>query len=296
VATDIPAGLLFKAAPEPPKTFNVLLYGPMGSGKSTGAATAPGPILWVNAQGDGALRFPRKVAAERGTQILEVEVPNPRPNRPVDVAQVLRNVLAYWKAAHEPRPATIVLDTIGDVRERLAKQYVNPRSKDTRSQWGEVAKVLKEFTLELRDEPVNLVMIAHESVEDADDDRIVRPAIGGALTEGIPNEMDVVGYCGASIDPETRERRYEAVFVETKGRRAKDRSNGLGVHRVLDLSEWLEAYQQALAPDTSDVPWSKDFDPKESARIDAETAAAEAKADPDAPETQTTLEEAGSTA
>jgi hypothetical protein len=253
--TDVPAGLMFKAEPEPPRNFNVLLYGPMGSGKSTGAATAPAPILWVNAQGDGAMRFPRLKAAELGSLILEVEVPNPKPNHPADIAQVLRDVLAYWKRGTEPRPATIVLDTVGDVRERLAKQFVNPRSKDTRSQWGEVAKVLKEFTLELRDEPVNLVMLAHESVEDSDDDRIVRPAIGGALTEAIPNEMDVVGYCGAVIDAETRERRYEAVFVETKGRRAKDRSNGLGVHRVIDLTEWLAAFREALTPDDSDLPF-----------------------------------------
>jgi hypothetical protein len=29
---------------------------------------------------------------------------------------------------------------------------------------------------------VNLVLIAHENVEDADDDRIVRPKIGGAFS------------------------------------------------------------------------------------------------------------------
>lgn len=254
--TDVPI-LMFKPAPKPPETFNALLYGPMGSGKSTGAATAPGPILWINAQGDGALQFPRKIAAERGTQILEVEI----PKRGADVAQILRNVLSYWRSGTEPRPRSIVMDTVGDVRDRLAKQFVNPRAKDTRSQWGEVAKVLKEFTLELRDEPVNLIFLAHESIEDTDDDRIVRPAIGGALTEGIPNEMDVVGYCGAVIDPETRARTYEAVFVETKGRRAKDRSNGLGVHRVIDLSEWLPAYAAALTPDTSDIPFAPDFKP-----------------------------------
>lgn len=245
--------LTFVDPPGPPETANILLYGPMGSGKSTGAATAPGPILWINAQGAGALRFPRKVAAERGTQILEVEI----PKAGADVAEILRDVLRYWKDGHEPRPRTIVMDTVGDVRERLAKQFVNPRSKDTRNQWGEVAKILKEFVLALRDEPVNLVMVAHESVEDADDDRIVRPQIGGALTEGIPNEMDVVGYCGPVRDEETGERRYEAVFVEVKGRRAKDRSNGLGTHRPIDLTEWLATFSDALTPDGGPVPWDE---------------------------------------
>jgi hypothetical protein len=254
--TDIP-DLTFVDEPAAPDNFNVLCYGPMGSGKSTGAATAPGPILWLNAQGAAAMRFPRKTAREHGTQILEVEIPK---DRGADVAQILRNVIAYWRSDQQPRPATIVMDTVGDVRDRLAKQFVNPSAKDTRKQWGDVAKVLKEFVLFFRDEPVNLVLLAHESVEDSGDDRIIRPAIGGALTEGIPNEMDVVGYCGAVRDNDTGARRYEAVFVEVNGRRAKDRSNGLGTHRPIDLTEWLAAYRAALTPDVEPVPWD-DADP-----------------------------------
>jgi len=47
---------LFDAPPVyGPETMNCLLYGSPGAGKTTGAATAPGPIVWVNLDGSNAL-------------------------------------------------------------------------------------------------------------------------------------------------------------------------------------------------------------------------------------------------
>src|SRR5262249_9893322 len=55
--SDLATGLMFEEPPPVPDTANFLLYGPPKSGKSTAAATAPGPILWVSAEGPGALAF-----------------------------------------------------------------------------------------------------------------------------------------------------------------------------------------------------------------------------------------------
>jgi hypothetical protein len=109
----------------------------------------------------------------------------------------------------------------------------------------------------MRDLPVNLVLIAHQNVEDAEGERIVRPLIGGALTEEIPGEVDVIAYTHSFKDDDSGERRYVGQLVEAKGRIAGDRSGGLGPVRDLDLSEWLTAYRAALAPDVSDLPWSE---------------------------------------
>jgi hypothetical protein len=73
-ATDVPAGLMFETPPDLPETVNFLLYGPPKTGKTSTAATAPGPNLWVNAEGPGALAYARKIAAQRGNEILEVRI------------------------------------------------------------------------------------------------------------------------------------------------------------------------------------------------------------------------------
>jgi hypothetical protein len=269
VSSDI-GGLVFEDAPDAPETYNVLLYGPPKSGKSTAAATAPGPVLWVSAEGPGALAYARKIAAQRGTQILETRI-----GRQTDTRELLREVIRHVKEQRDPMPRTVVVDTLAKVREALIRQIVVPGAKNSIQQFGEVARILREFIQTMRDLPVNLVLIAHQDIADADGERIVRALIGGALTEEIPGEVDVIAYTHSFKDEETGGRRYVGQLVEAKGRIAGDRSGGLGPVRDLDLSEWLGAYREALRPDTSDVPFAEDFDPAESARIDAEAADAE---------------------
>jgi AAA domain len=245
------ATLTFATAPDVPDTFNVLLYGPPKSGKTTAAATAPGPILWVNAEGAGALGYARKVAAERGTEIHEVRITRGSG----DVREVLRQVLEHVRAGVDPAPRTIVVDTLGKTRDAMVKQIVQPGSRNTLQQYGEVNRVLSEFITFLRDQPVNMVLLAHEAVSDCDGERIVEPLIGGALTQFAPGEVDVLAYCGIVTDDDTGYRRYVGQLVEGRGRRAGDRSGGLGSTRDLDVSEWLAAYGAALAPQGDAAPF-----------------------------------------
>lgn len=256
MSSDVPAGLLFEAPPEVPKTFNTLLYGPPKCGKSTAAATAPGPILWVNAEGPNALDFARKVATERGSQILEV-----RFTRTAPAKDKLRQVLQYVLGAQEPRPQTVVVDTLAKIREALIREIVVPGAKNSLQQYGDVAKILGDFVNVLRDAPVNMVLIAHQNVSDVEGDRIVEPLIGGALTNVIPGEVDVLAYCGRVKNDDGV--RYVAQLVEGRGRNAGDRSGALGEVRDLDLTEWLSAYRAGLTPDESDLPFSEDFNPDE---------------------------------
>jgi hypothetical protein len=118
--SDIPTGLQFVQAPPAPTTFNVLLWGQPKSGKSTAAATAPGPILWINAEGLGALGYARKTAKERGTEVLEVMVDKRQRN----AAQVLEEVYRHVRSGEEPQPATVVVDTLGKLRDALIEQFV----------------------------------------------------------------------------------------------------------------------------------------------------------------------------
>jgi hypothetical protein len=249
--SDVPAGLdaFIVENVGSPKNFNVLLYGAPKTGKSTAAATAPGPILWINAEGPGALGYARKIAASRGTRILEVRV-----ERDMDARQLLRDAIKYVRNHGELQ--SVVVDTLAKLRDALIRQIVVPGAKNSIQQFGEVAKILEEFVQVMRDEPVNLVLLAHQEVADADGDRIVQPLIGGALTAKIPGEVDIVAYAGSFVDEESGERRYVGQLVERNGRVAGDRSGSLGAVRDLDLSEWLGVYRAALTPDDSDLPFS----------------------------------------
>lgn len=248
--TDVPT-LPFVQEPAAPETFNVLLYGPPKSGKSTAAATAPGPLLWLNLEGGNALGFARRIAAERGSAIHEV-----RPERAAMLRPVLDEIYRHVASGQKPHVQTVVVDTVGKLRDHLARNIGGEHPKI--QHWGEVAKIIEGFVAALRDLPVNVVFIAHESVKDSDDgDRIVEPLIGGATTAKVCGEVDVIAYCGRV--EEENGARYVGVLAEHKGRRAGDRSGGLGSSRELDLSEWLGVYREALTPDTSDVPFAEDF-------------------------------------
>lgn len=249
---DMPV-LQFVEEPPAPEQFNVLLYGPAGSGKSTAAATSPSPILWVNAEGPNALAYARKTAAERAGRILEVRLDH---QATPDVRQTLREVIRYARDGRDPQIATVVVDTLAKVREALIQQLVVPGAKNSLQQYGDVAKALGGFVRTLRDLPVNVILIAHEDVADVDGDRIIRPLIGGALTETIPGEVDVMAYC--AVHREENKVSYLGQLIEGRGRRAKDRSGGLGVVRSLDMSEWLGTYREALG--VTPVPWEDGFE------------------------------------
>jgi hypothetical protein len=253
--SDFSSSLVFVEPPPAPETFNVLLYGPPKSGKSTAAATAPGPILWVSAEGPGALSYARKVAAGRGTEILEVRI-----GRGTDARQVLRDVIQHVRDGFQPEVRTVAVDTLAKVREALIRQIVVPGAKNSIQQFGEVARILREFVQSMRDLPVNFVLIAHQDVSDTDGERIVRPLVGGALTEEIPGEVDVIAYTHSFKDEESGDRRYVGQLVEAKGRIAGDRSGSLEPVLDLDLSAWLATYRAALTAGEGDVPFFSEAD------------------------------------
>lgn len=251
MTTDVPT-LIFAQAPPAPETINILAYGPPGSGKTTAAASLHpcGPLLWVNAEGPNALAYARKVAGN--ANVLEVAI---EQREGFDTVTTLREVVRYVRSGQDPQPATVVVDTLGKVREALIRQLVVPGAKNSLQQFGEVAKTLNGFIQVLRDEPVNLILLAHEKVEDADGERIIRPLIGGALTETIPGDVDVMTYTSRVLDEDGE--KFLGQLVDARGRRTKDRSGALGPFRPLDFAEWLADYKAALAADEPDLP----FDP-----------------------------------
>lgn len=241
-ATDLDVGLTFVQPQTAFETFNCLLYGPGGSGKTMAATSAPGPVLVLNAEGPGGLAKARSL----GRDIREVQFTGTGVLRP----------FCKYVAAGAGGARTVSIDTVAKMYDTIITELGG--SKPQIMHYGQANKTIKDLVLFLRDQPINLVLVCHEKIDDQDGDRIVRPLTGGQqLPEILIGEVDVVAYCAEVPASKDQPKRWMGQVVQEKGRRAKDRSGALGAVRELDLSEWLTVYSRALTPAQSDLPWSE---------------------------------------
>lgn len=223
-------------------TANILLYGPSGCGKSTAASTAPGSILYLNADGPDALRYPRRVVGN--DKLAEVTV---------DGAAAMNEAILALRGKHPFK--TVVLDTLSSIYTVLLEEKARG-GRPTLPQYGDVGTAIERFCREARDMPINVVLLAEEfGIKDDSTGVIERlpytgtsnPALGTKLIE----MMTIVGYCGR-VAPQTADQkpRYMATLVDAPGRRGKDRTDALGAARDLDISEWLAAANASATPTT----------------------------------------------
>jgi hypothetical protein len=204
--------------------------------------------MFINLEGPNALHYARKTARDNDTEVLEVRV---------DWGEDPR---AYFResfvAAKERGVNTIVIDTLGKLRDGIAFNIGG--ESPSLPQWGQVGKAMTTILRELRDSDMNTVLICHERVLDSDTgDRIVEPLVGGKTTTEAMAEVDVIAYCGAVRDENGT--RYLAQLIESKGRRAKDRSGALGDVVELNLTDVIASYLASFIDD------SLPFDEKETA-------------------------------
>lgn len=233
-------------------TRNVLLYGAGGAGKSTGAASAPGPLLWVNAEGPGALEFARKMHGDE--KFHEV---------PFLGSQTLIDVYHHLRDGNAPE-RTLVVDTVGEVYRILAEELQGAADRPSLQNYGDVNTRIDRFVRATRDLPVNVVLICHEElVKDETTGEVLRePVTGGRkLPRSLINQCDIVSYCGVKAATDEQPKRYMGQLVDQHGRHGKDRSGVLGDYRELNLTEWIET--AATAPLPEEAPASEAVAPAE---------------------------------
>lgn len=244
--------LTFVTPPPRVESLKVLLYAGPGVGKSVGAGTAPGPILWLNAEGPDALRYARHVHGN--DKIREVAVTS---KATLDAA---------YRYARDPENGvrSIVVDTLGEVYavllgERAAASPGARKNggKPTPGDYGDANNDLVRFVKALRDLPLNVILVAHEMTLEVTDDNGDEgtekfPFCGTnkpAVAQRLMGMVQVVGYVGRQA-PETDddEPSWVAQVVPAKGRKGKDRTvAGLGNYAPLDISAWLAAEAKATS-------------------------------------------------
>lgn len=236
--------LQFVEPPAAQPTLNILAYGREGVGKTTGALSAPGPILYLNAEGPNAVRYARRLYGD--DKIHEVEVTGPA---------TLDAVYNHLKDSAEER--TLVVDTIGAVFQVILEAYAGD-GKPTLPMYGDTTTKIERFCRALRDLPCNVVVLAHEiAVKDEESGQFERMPYTGtnspALGVKIMAMYDVVAYCGR-VDPaegENGETRYMAQLIPAGGRRGKDRTGVLGHFPDLNITDWVQLAASASTPATA---------------------------------------------
>lgn len=241
--------------------ISVILHGPEKIGKSTAAASAPGPILWLNADAPSALRYARR--AHPDTDIREVRIaPRVNPDAPATATATLREAVLYLQEGNGIQ--TVVLDPLGRIYDLILDDIAGggrpslPNHQDAQS-------YIERMVLALLELPVHVVLVAHDhpyqmgTTEDGSEVRELLPFCGSAsnpaLAKKLMRPVDVIAYCGVKVDDAedgTERRTFVAQLFQGGGRRAGDRLGVLGDSRPLDLSEWIAANDAALSTNDDD--------------------------------------------
>jgi phage nucleotide-binding protein len=159
-------------------------YGKPGTGKTTLAATFPRPVLLIDINDEGT---------DSIKDIADVDV--------IDIYNLddLEQLLDELK--HDPRDyRTVVIDTITQVQEMAVVEITRKRGiADTKAgswgtmrqqDWGDVGARVKGYIQELRDLKPDVVVLAQERLNNADDraaDLDLDPEIGVGLSRGPAN-------------------------------------------------------------------------------------------------------------
>lgn len=220
-------------------TLNVLLYGQAKSGKSMGAASAPGPILYMNADRPNATLMAH---AKYGDKLHEVRVESLQTM--IDVGHELNENAAKW--------GTVVLDPVGDVYTRVLDGMSGRAVRPDIRLRGDTSMQIERFCIALCEAPVNVVFVCHETAEKDEDaggfERLPftgtsNPKLGAKLMAMV----DAIGYTGVVEGEGDEEPKYLAQLISGGGRRGGDRFGELGRVRDVNISEWVDLSRDVLA-------------------------------------------------
>lgn len=251
MSSDIPTGLTFVNPAEVDPTYRVVLWAEPGAGKSVAAASAPTPILALSADRPSAYRFARKHHGLSDSDLREVRYEGP---------QTLAAVYQYLSGENDIR--TVIVDPVGNIYDQLAEvaPIVN-RGDGPGPDYQWVNKKLLGFIKSLRRFDVNVVLVAHEKLNDGKkgDGKMYPHLGGGTLINKTLAEMDIVAHIERVSSSEGGEEtvRWAGQIQPVRNLVTKDGTGSLGDRRIADLTRWFEVANEALAPDVSDLPWEQ---------------------------------------
>lgn len=217
--------------------LTMLLHGPAKIGKTRLAATCPGKILFLDAEG--------------GTRWLPMRMKpwDPRTQAPPeddgtwDACVVFVTEFAQLDRAHQwlvsgKHPFdSVVLDNVTDAQIRCIEKIAGTRAMEQQD-WGALLREVDDLVIKLRDlvlhptKPLKAVVVVAATAERGKAG-VVAPMAQGQLKSRLPYRMDVIGYLYGQFDAEGTLRRglmVQPFKSEQQEIEAGDRT-GMLVHR-----------------------------------------------------------------
>lgn len=168
-----------------------MLYGRSGTGKTTLAASFPGPILYLDVRDEGT----DSIRDVKNVFVKEIEDSE-------DFEEVY-----WWLKDNAKKYKTVVIDTVSQLQqikvEEIAAKKKKPgkRAGDwgsmSQQDWGNVAGWLKEWLINYRDlskSGLNVVYIAQDRTfnlnEETDDEQTLSPEVGPALSPSVVRTLN----------------------------------------------------------------------------------------------------------
>jgi len=230
VASSAPHLTLVKPSADP--NMNILLYGPPKVGKTIGAASAPKPLLYLNADKPNATRLAHEMYEFDEARVTGLET-----------------LMAAIREVDKGEYRTVVLDPLGEVY-RILLEEVSDRAMHPKIQhYGDAGTHLERFIRALLEKPVNVVLVAHEMLSKDEETGTHEwlPYTGTnnpALAAKLMALVDVIGYVGV-VKEEGGGVKHVAQLINGRGRRGGTRWPILGHDRELDLAEWEATIRNA---------------------------------------------------
>lgn len=209
------------------RATSMCIYGRSGSGKTTFAASAPGPILYIDVKDEGTA----SIADVKGIKVFEVE-------EFADFEDV------YWYLHENPKKfKTVIIDTVTQLQTMIVNEVGSKNKKRpgdwgsmSQKDWGNVAAKLKEWLGNFRDltaRGMNVIFIAQDrtfnlSEEENENTSMLAPEIGPALSPSVVKALNA----SVSVLANTFIRENERTVTDKKTgkkRKVKDIEYCLGV-------------------------------------------------------------------
>ena len=176
---------MIKDVDKQPVHAKLLIYGEQGTGKTTFAGTAEGPILFVDCN-------------ERGTASIRGQ-----GHKVINISDADQFESLYWYLASGEHPfKTVVIDTVSNMMD-IAMQKVLDLDEweglPIRKHWGQLTQWGKTWFINYRNLPMHVIFLAQLrriDEEDAgiDDDYTRVPMLSPAVRAALGAAVDCIGY------------------------------------------------------------------------------------------------------
>lgn len=189
--------------------LTIAIHGRSKAGKTTLAATAPGPILVLDAEA-GGMRF------VEGNKVLWDPASGELPDGDYDIYQVQVRTLSDIEAVHRylltypDHPfKTVVFDSLTELQARLKRHFDSGGLLDQQG-WGKMLAQFEDLVWQYQafaESPRSSVQLVVFLAGTNDIAGKKEPLLQGAMSRQLPYKVDVLAYLDVQIDADRNERR-----------------------------------------------------------------------------------------